>query len=108
MLAVQAHKAAADAAQRHDHAAREAYRTARAVYEDAIEVLKRKDGLPFGPLPLEIPERQKDVAKGDKTNVPTGDIQEGDLSFTAAQVVLSFMETVVQEEEKKMLLHQRI
>jgi len=68
-------------------------------YIAAMEWLERDDvkAWPFGPLPREMPERQKNTAKDDKRiDVPTEGV---DLTFTAAQVILSFLEAAVESVE---------
>ena len=66
-------------------------------YTDAMELLEKDDksSWPFGPLPKEMPERQKGAAKDDdtRTNVPEKD---KDLTFTAAQTILSFLELAAE------------
>lgn len=62
-------------------------------YRDAMEWLTKDDASahPFGPLPREMPERQKGTDRdAEKKNLPGKDIE---LTFTAAQVILSFLET---------------
>jgi len=71
-------------------------------YRDAMELLEKpyeEEQLPFGPLPLEIPKRQAGVPKeAEKTDV----LADGkSLTFTSAQVLLSFIEKTVEEAEAK-------
>ncbi|EOD46897.1 putative l-amino acid oxidase protein [Neofusicoccum parvum UCRNP2] len=70
-------------------------------YVEAMELLDTDDGSPFGPLPEEMPDRQKDVPSGTETvDVPTrGKV----LNFSAAEIYLSFCELAAEraEEESK-------
>lgn len=72
-------------------------------YEKAMELLSKenKDGLPFSPLPKEMPMRQRDDPKKKETvdHPKAGK----NLSYTAAEVALGFVECFVekQEEEQK-------
>ncbi|KAF2498089.1 hypothetical protein BU16DRAFT_559800 [Lophium mytilinum] len=71
-------------------------------YRDAMKLLQDpylKEDLPFGPLPLEIPKRQAgEDRKAPKTDVPAKGVS---LTFTSAQVLLSFLEKTVEEAEAK-------
>ncbi|KAF2803940.1 uncharacterized protein BDZ99DRAFT_511735 [Mytilinidion resinicola] len=71
-------------------------------YRDAMKLLQDpyiEDDLPFGPLPLEIPKRQAgEDRKAPKTDVPEKGVS---LTFTSAQVLLSFLEKTVEEAEAK-------
>jgi hypothetical protein len=61
-------------------------------YVAAMEWLAKDDpsAHPFGPLPREMPERQKGTPKDATRKDLPG--KEFDLTFTAAQVILSFLE----------------
>lgn len=67
-------------------------------YIKAMEFLDSKDVGPFGPLPRELPKRQKDKKVDDSTDVP----EEGkDLTFTAAQILLGFLEMMFEADQLK-------
>ncbi|OCL14974.1 hypothetical protein AOQ84DRAFT_163539 [Glonium stellatum] len=67
-------------------------------YITAMEFLDRKDVGPFGPIPREFPRRQKDKKVDDSRNVP----EEGkDLTYAAAQILLSFLEMMFEADQKK-------
>jgi hypothetical protein len=69
-------------------------------YSNAMERLANPpaedQNLPFGPLPAEIPYRLKDE-KSVETDIPIPG--ESALSFTAAQVILSYLDTIVEADE---------
>lgn len=74
-------------------------------YKQAMDLLsnKNKDGLPFHPLPQEMPHDQKD-ASGEKKTVDRPPAAGENLSYTAAEVALGFYESFVakvEEEQKK-------
>lgn len=63
-------------------------------YTDAMKLLENKSSAPFGPLPKEMPEKQKGAKNDDtRTSVP---VQGKDLTFTAAQAILSFLELIAE------------
>ena len=67
-------------------------------YTGAMEFLDSEDVGPFGPLPRELPKRQKHKKVDNSTDVP----EEGkDLTFTAAQVLLSFLEMMFETDQQK-------
>lgn len=67
-------------------------------YTKAMEFLDSEDVGPFGPLPRELPKRQKDKKAEDSTDVP----EEGkDLTFAAAQILLSFLEMMFETDQQK-------
>lgn len=71
-----------------------------APYGDAMRLLATADGSPFSPLPLEMPLRQEDDTPrdGKPADVPR---KGRPLSFTSAQVALSFCESFVQKSEEE-------
>lgn len=73
-------------------------------YKQAMDLLSKKntDGLPFSPLPKEMPNRQNDASKKKKTVDHRPKAGEN-VSYPAADVALGFLETFVvkQEEEQE-------
>lgn len=67
-------------------------------YEKAMELLETDHaGSPFGPLPIEMPDRSLGVKKGTRTvRLPSKDAP---MTFTAKQVILSLIESVTEDVE---------